>query len=300
MLISFVKRFCLPMILLLMIAACAAPAATPAPKSEGDIEFVPGGGAFQSLDVYLPTDGDGPFTTILMIHGGAFMSRSKAIYRPLAEYLTERGYAVVSVNYRFSTKASYPAQVEDVFCALAWVHDHAEKYGFDTDRVFAWGGSSGGYLASMIGTVDDSSLYLRSCSYSLPADAWVQGVIVFYGFFDFVDVEGYPEYPEFRILSAFWGAPYEELPFEVIEQMSPQSWVDGSEAPFLLIHGTEDGQVPSWMSEQFAAVLEHAGVPVELVLIEGEGHAFQLDALDSPTMSQALSAVEAFLEANTQ
>jgi hypothetical protein len=69
MLISFVKRFCLPMILLLMIAACAAPAATPAPKSEGDIEFVPGGGAFQSLDVYLPTEGDGPFTTILMIHG---------------------------------------------------------------------------------------------------------------------------------------------------------------------------------------------------------------------------------------
>jgi acetyl esterase/lipase len=104
-------------------------------RVQRDIEFVPGGGAYQSLDVYLPPEGEGPFPTFLAIHGGAFRARSKSIYNFVGNHLAGEGYAFVSTNYRLSQKASYPAQVEDVFCALAWVHANQDVYGFDPEQI---------------------------------------------------------------------------------------------------------------------------------------------------------------------
>ncbi len=106
---------------LILISGCAAPASTPTPVlttalpkptatsiplSETatpelselrllDIPYVPEGSSRQMLDVYLPANGDGPFPTILAIHGGGFNSRSKDLYSRLAVHLNELGYAVV-------------------------------------------------------------------------------------------------------------------------------------------------------------------------------------------------------------
>ena len=77
--------------------------------------------------------------------------------------------------------------------------------------------------------------------------------------------------------------------------MSPMSQVDGSEPPFLLIHGTSDTSIPSWMSEDFATALEEAGADVELLLLEEERHAFLIQPLSSPANVQSLEAIEAFL-----
>ena len=146
----------------------------------------------------------------------------------------------------------------------------------------------------MIGTVDDPSLYLENCPNDLPAQDWISGTIVFYGFFDFTNIDDFPG-SELPLLRAFWGAPHEEMSIEQLEEMSPQSWVDGGESPFLLLHGTEDRTIPSIMSERFTAALESAGIEVELVLVEGAKHAFELAPLDGPYMSQALNAVESFI-----
>jgi acetyl esterase/lipase len=270
----------------------AMPLTQQAQPSFRDIPYVPEGSLAQRLDIYLPRDGDGPFPGILALHGGGFHARDKAEYQRLAGAFTDMGYAFVPANYRLTPKYSYPAQVEDIFCALAWIRSNHEDYDLDGRRIIVMGESAGGYLAAMLATVDDPDDYLQDCPHDLPAADWIQGAIIFYGFYDFASIDGYPEAGV--DLEPYWGTAHADLTPEKLAEMSPQSWVDGRECPFLLVHGTSDAAVPSWMSEEFATVLEEAGVEVELLLLEAD-HAFLLRPLSAPENVQSLRAVEAFL-----
>jgi acetyl esterase/lipase len=307
---------------LLLIVGCAAPASSPTPMSAttssipaatntpdlevfsvpgptpqwSNVPYVPEGSSLQRLDVYLPVSGDGPFPTILAIHGGGFRARSKNLYTQMAGPLTELGYAVVSIDYRLAPEDSYPAQVEDVFCARAWIHENHATYGLDDEHVIVMGDSAGGYLAAMLGTIETPSAYLENCPHTLPASDWIQAAVVFYGFYDFTSVDGYPHADIKSGLEPYWGAEFSEIPPETLAEMSPMSWVDGSEPPFLLIHGVSDTAIPSWMSEDFATALEESGVEAELLLIEAS-HAFIIQPLSSPANRQSLEAIEAFLAA---
>ena len=106
----------------------------------------------QALDVYWPPQGNGPFPVILSIHGGAFMGGDKRDVQvaPMLAGL-DRGYAVVSINYRMSGEALFPALVHDVKAAIRWMRAKAAAFLFDPDRLAVWGGSAGGYLALMAG-----------------------------------------------------------------------------------------------------------------------------------------------------
>jgi acetyl esterase/lipase len=86
---------------------------------------------------------------------------------------------VVTPNHRFTPQYIYPAQVQDAFCALAWVHTNADTYGFDTGRIVALGLVSGGNLAAMLGVVDDPPPYIEGCLHELPEENWIQGVATF-------------------------------------------------------------------------------------------------------------------------
>jgi acetyl esterase/lipase len=249
----------------------------------------------QVLDVYLPTTGDGPYPTILAIHGGGFYANSKDTYRQIGPWYAANGYAFVATNYRLTTTDSYPAQVEDSFCALAWLHDNAPEYGFDSEQVIVTGGDAGGYLAAMVGTVDDPSIYLEDCPNEYPSTNALQGVVIYYGMYDFTDIDDFTA--EIHVsLKWFWGAAYEDIPAERIEEMSPIAQIDGSEPPFIILHGTADKSIPSVKSERFATALDLAGVDVELVLLPEVGHAFELKPLTGPEMTLALNAVDEFLD----
>lgn len=246
----------------------------------------------QVLDVHVPA-GDGPFPTILAIHGGRFSMSSKRLYVQYADYFAERGVAFVPTNYRFAPTHTWPAQVEDVHCALAWVHANADEYGFDPTRVFVLGGSAGGYLAAMLGTVDDPDRYLTGCPDQLPADP-VAGTVAFYGIFDFVDIDDYPP-ASISVFETLWGAKHDELSDERLREMSPVALVDGSESPFLLIHGNRDTTIPPVMSERFARVLEEAGVDTELLFVDAN-HAFETQPIDVPVIVESLSAIDRFID----
>jgi acetyl esterase/lipase len=249
---------------------------------------------FQKLDVYIPSTGDKPFPTILAIHGGGFISKSKSQYKLLAKHYAHQGYAFVPINYRLAPADSYPAQVEDAFCALAWLYANQDKYGFDTTRIIVTGGSAGGYLASMLGTVDDPSLYLENCTHAAPPAKAVQAAIIYYGLYDLTDMDEYPGGS--APLEPFLGAKHEDIPIEKLEEMSPIQHIDGSEPPFIILHGTADNLIPSLMSERFAESLEQAGVDVELVLVPDAGHGFEALALSDERLVYSLSAIEKFLD----
>ena len=308
---------------LLLISGCAASASTPTPvaatalpgptatsippseTAAADPSELPGfgvpyvsdGSHYQKLDVYLPEGQDGPFPTIFAIHGGGFTSGSKAAYFELANQFNELGYALVSIDYRLAPDFNYPAFVQDIFCALAWVHANAATYGFDTERIIALGDSAGGYLVAMLGTVDTPNIYMEGCPNPLPQTDWIQGVVVFYGRYDLTSIDGYLDGVVRTTLEPFWGTTFGEVPAETLVEMSAMSWVDGSEPPFLIIHGTNDGTVPSWMAEDFASALEDSGATVELLLVDA-GHGFFIgDSVFKSAYVQSLETVEAWLAA---
>lgn len=245
--------------------------------------------------VYLPPTGESPYPTILAIHGGGFQARSKDIYKQIGLHYARQGYAFIAINYRLAPAYSYPAQVADSFCALAWLHANREAYDFDPNRVVVMGGSAGGYLAAMLGTVDDPNIYLEDCPSEYPSGEAIQAAVIFYGFYDFTNIDDFPE-SEFRSLRMFWGGQHDEIPSAQLEEMSPIMHIDGSEPPFIILHGTADESIPSVMSERFADTLEQAGVDVELVLLPDVGHAFELRSLTGTEMTLSLNKIETFLD----
>ena len=241
----------------------------------------------QRLDIYLPDEGDGPFPVIVSIHGGAFMGCDKADLQvlPMLEGL-KRGYAVVAINYRLSGEARFPALVHDAKASVRWIRANAQRYHLDPDRIAAWGGSAGGYLASMLGT-SAGIQELEDLSLGNPDyPSHVQAVVVWFGPTDFLKMDeqlaelGLPSPPGMEHNRAnspeslLLGLKITEIP-ERVRAANPETYIRQDAAPFLLQHGTKDAVVPVQQSINFAAKLKAALGPqmVTLELLEGAEHA---------------------------
>lgn len=97
------------------------------------------------LDIYYP-EGIKDFPTVVWFHGGGLTGGSKHIPKELRE----QGFAVVTVNYRLSPRATNPAYIEDAAEAVAWAFRHISQYGGSPDKIYVSGHSAGGYLALML------------------------------------------------------------------------------------------------------------------------------------------------------
>ena len=102
------------------------------------------------LDLYLSTKAKIRQPVIVWIHGGGWSKGSKNGCPAIP--LSAEGYNVVSINYRLTDEASFPAQIDDCKGAIRWVRANANKYGFDPDRIGVWGSSAGGHLVALLGT----------------------------------------------------------------------------------------------------------------------------------------------------
>ena len=102
----------------------------------------------QVLDIYLPEEGEGPFATYVFLHGGAFLFGDKQdVQFLLGIDGVNRGYAVVSVEYRRALETKMPAAVYDVKAALRFLRAHAAEYHLDPERFALGGDSAGAYYA---------------------------------------------------------------------------------------------------------------------------------------------------------
>jgi acetyl esterase/lipase len=209
------------------------------------------------LDIYQPDLGGKPAPTLLLMAGSGFL---KIYMTEPAEFFARQGYAVITFN---RSSGQYPTYERDSFCALAWIHNNAETYGFDTSNVIPIGFSLGGDLAAFIGTVDDTSKYMEGCPHTLPEQDYVRAIVTVAGFFDFA--VWIPGADENSLIYNYFGPPDDHM--EEICEASPIGWVDGSEPPFLVVHGENDTVVDPNQSIEFAQKLENAGVDVELVLM---------------------------------
>lgn len=226
----------------------------------------------QVVDIYVPAS-KGPHPLVLYIHGGGWRAGHTRHSGALSDFpkvlaaLAAEGFTVASLEYRLSSEARFPAQLQDSNAALRFLRANAKQYKIDPARVGVWGGSAGGHLTALTAlTCQDTSLDPAAAK-----DGCVQAAVTWYGVFDFAGMNATPDGNAAG--SKLLGCAGACLP-ETNRLVSPVAYVDAKDPPFLLIHGTEDAVVPVGQSRLGEAALRKAGVPVETIYIEGVDHSF--------------------------
>lgn len=258
-----------------------------------DIVYTGSGSSPQALDLFLPAKGDGPFPGVVFIHGGAWSAGSKNDFQRQAAYLAERGFVCISINYRLSQQAHFPAALYDAKAAVRWMRAHAREYRIDPERIAAAGGSAGGQLAALLGTTADVKT-MEGESGNPRFSSRVQAVVAFNPLTDFVSARIKTQSPTAvtKAVEAFLGGSLDEIP-EVYVAASPVAHVSAATPPFLFLHGTADTTLPYSQSIEMQNALHAVGVRAELFTAEGANHGFFNRA---PFYQPSVERMYAFLE----
>ena len=224
-----------------------------------DIVFATAGGTNLTLDAFVP-EGEGPFPTCILVHGGAWMNGTKTSYiAPLFEPLSKAGFAWFSINYRLAPQYRFPACIEDVESAIRWVKAHAAEYKADPQRIALIGESAGGQLVSLAGV-------------RAKADTRVAAVVPFYAPHDMESrVRECPTAPAW-VKPLFGVTELNDAAWQALRDASPINQIRPGLPPYLLLHGTKDDKVPFEQSLRFQAKMKAASNTCDLIAIEGGAH----------------------------
>lgn len=227
----------------------------------------------QKLDLYLPKvrKDDKPLPVVVFIHGGAWQAGDKrGGFGTLAPFVVSGEYAGVSVGYRLSGEAIWPAQIHDCKAAIRWLRANAEKYNLDPTKIGVTGTSAGGHLVAMLGTTGDAPELEGTLGEHVKESSRVQCVVDQFGPTDLLAMGGShnnANSPESKLVG---GAIQEHK--EAARNASPTSYVSKDDPPYLFIHGTNDPTVPFNQSELLHEALQKVGVESVLVPVQGGGH----------------------------
>jgi acetyl esterase/lipase len=264
-------------------------AAAPVPVDEQhDLEFASPRGQALRLDVYRPHDAieqraraqSSPLLpAIIVIHGGSWRAGSKSDFAGYDRWLAEGGRVVFDVNYRLAnSEARFPAQIEDVKCAIGWVKSHAAEYHVDPERLALLGRSAGGQLALLAAyTANDQTLQAGSSSSCAAQDTRVRAVISFYGPTDLAWDYTHPGRPDVidtpGVLENFLGGSPANVP-QTYASASPIEHVSAQSPPTLFLHGGHDQLVLAENVERIIPKLAAAHVPYRYVYLPWANHGF--------------------------
>ena len=203
---------------------------------------------------------------LVFIYGEAWKHGNKDKYLGYLIDFAKKGYVTVSLEYRFSKEAKFPAAVNDVKCAVKWLKSNAEKYHINPEQVAVIGGSSGGYLAMMLAYTSDISEFEKGCSIT-GVDSRVQLVVDLYGPPDLTN----KQVIEKTDANEFIGKPYSQAS-GLYKKASPINYLTKDDPPTLIFHGTIDDVVPVEQSGILRSRLNKVGIPVEYYKLKGWPH----------------------------
>lgn len=258
---------------------------------DADISYGPYG-ASNLLDIWrrpdLPRDAGAP--VLLQVPGGAWIVGNKEGQAyPLMSHLAEQGWVCVSMSYRLSPRAAWPAQIADVKRALAWVKDHIAGYGGDPRFVAITGGSAGGHLSALAALSAGDPAFQPGFE---DADTSVQAAVPFYGIYDWTPAHGRKGMEDFLLRFGIMKQRYAESP-ELYEQASPLVRAGLRAPPFFILHGDQDVLAPVQQARLLTGRLREAGGLTVYAELPGAQHAF--DIAGTPRGSAAAEAVGRFL-----
>ncbi|QXJ26808.1 alpha/beta hydrolase [Actinomadura graeca] len=234
-----------------------------------------------------------PRPAVLVIHGGYWQGGDKSSWKYLARRLTAEGYVVLASNYRLAPKAVWPAQRNDAMSALDFMRKHAKVWNLDPNRIAVIGSSSGGMLATQLGTYGTGGQRVRGVIALSPPNN------PFLAYQDGAEPGAVPAKRMLRkavvdlvrcVPGGRAGAPC----WKRLDDANTTNHVSGGDAPMLLMHASGDF-VPVTQSTGLAAALRAAGVPATVKVVQGEMHASGL-LEDEHTYPQIVDWLDAHMK----
>ncbi len=247
----------------------------------------------QTLDLYVPGETAArPLPLVVYVHGGGLTAGDKEDINPVfLNSLASAGYAVASVDYRLAPQYKYPAQIEDVKCAIRYLRDHAQTYGINSSEVFGFGTSSGGELVALAALTGSHSPF--DVGPYLNESSSVVAVVDMFGPTNLTANSGYSSSD---LLRAFG----DNLTSEALA--SPVNFVTENSPPLLIIQGVNDTNVPESQSIQLYNVIRESGDQTQLILVQNMGHMFVQVGTEpiDPSLAQISQDMLSFFELYTQ
>lgn len=219
---------------------------------------------------------------VLYFPGGGFTSADHEKFLEMRYALACAGYVVAACEYR-AVPNKFPALLEDAKAAVRWMRAHASEFGVDANRIGLLGDSAGGHVVQMAGATNGEKNWDVGDFKEVSSD--VQAVVSIYGISDLTtigegigneNVHASAAVTEALLLNGpafkdFAGASVNADP-QKAKAASPIGHVDGTEPPFLLMHGSGDKVVSPLQSKKMFEALQNKKVEAEYVLVRGAEH----------------------------
>lgn len=267
------------------VPEAAAPSVPEDPNYVKDVVYCTVDGVDLKMDIAKPT-GDGPFPAIVCIHGGGWQLGNKSGFEPTARVMAANGYLAVTVAYRFAPKYKWPAQVEDVKCAVRYLRAHAEELKINPEKIGAIGHSAGANLSLMLGLTDPKDNLEGNGGYAEQSSK-VQAVVSLSAPTNFATWQPLPEVDQ--PVRKEYGKGFEDILIDllgtddrtakIMADASPITYADSGDAPVLTLHGSVDPLVPIQQAHELDKAIKDAGGRHKLVVVEGADHGFADDKI---------------------
>ena len=259
-------------------------------RTQSDLVYRVVGKDSLRLDLVKPVSGP-PRPLVVVVHGGGWRAGDKSErLAPVIRRLAAANFAVASVDYRLTQNGTnlFPAALEDVSCAVAFLRARSAALGVDARRLALIGESAGGQLAALAELAPQ--LAPKGCATASDADAIV-AVVGMYGIYDFLNLENQPRASD-AVRGYIGGEPSENS--AIARRASPVTHASSRSAPALFIHGSADRSVFPDQSRRMRDALSAAGVEATFIEVSGQDHGFPFIS-DDAALRESSCALLAFL-----
>jgi len=242
----------------------------------------------QQAHITEPPTLHGPTPAVIYVHGGGWVSGNfdsgGFLISTIGPSLAARGFVVVSLNYRLGPGSQWPDQIEDVKCAVRYLRANAHRLHIYPSEIGAWGESAGGHLVSLLASAGPSAGW--DVGPYAGTSSKVESVVDMAGPSDLLTMgdQGDAVLVSKEFLRLLGSVATPNLA-AALKADSPVSYLKAGDPPFLIVQSTNDTVVYPQQAQELAWDLAANGVPHQLVMVRGGGHAFD-DPGASPSEAQ--------------
>ena len=247
-------------------------------KIERNVNYANDKNPRHTLDIYRPEkNSESPRPVVVFIHGGGWRNGDKRSgQNQLTRFVKTGKYVGVSIGYRLSGEAKWPAQLHDCKAAIRWIKANAKRLNIAPEKIAVWGSSAGGHLVLMLGLTGDGDDALEGkVGRHTDQSTKVCCVVNWYGPTDLLRMNDFPssidhdaeKSPESLLI----GGPIQENQTKT-RQASPVTYVSKDDPPVLTMHGDQDKLVPIDQAKRLDEALDQIGVESSWITIKNAGH----------------------------
>ncbi len=244
---------------------------------KADLPYAGNDNPWQMVDLFLPKHRatEKPLPVVVYIHGGGWSGGTRRGGGMAAGFAASGNYAGVSVGYRLSSEAKWPAQIYDCKAAIRWIRGHAKEYNLDPEHIGVTGTSAGGHLVSLLGLTEGVKELEGDLGEFTSLSSKVTCVVNVCGPQDMASplMQGDAALKDDPAVAGLLGGTLAEKAAEA-KQCSPLTYVHAGAPPFMTLHGTKDLRVNFNNATRLQAALTKVGSPTILIPITDGGHGF--------------------------